>query len=97
MEFVRKRIVRTAVLLVFGFVFAQIAFADETDRPMGYHSVGTDTYADMTPVLDGECYALVWARDGKDFAGFRADGSLIDAANNGIVHIRALAKIAKPP
>ena len=96
-EFVRNRIARAAVLLIFGFVFAQIGFADATDRPMGYHSTGTDFYADNTPVIDGECYALVWTRDGNDFAGFRADGSLIDANNNAIVHIRALAKDGKCP
>lgn len=93
----RNRIVRAAVVLTFGFVFAQVGFADETDRPMGYHSTGIDTYADNTPVIDGECYALVWTRDGNEFAGFRADGSLIDAENNGVVHIRALARDGKCP
>ena len=73
------------------------AFADETDVPMGYHSIGIDTYADNTQVIDGECYALVWMREGFDFVGFRADGSLIDAENNDIVHIRALAKDGKCP
>lgn len=96
-EFVRNRIAKAAVLLVFGFAFAQVSLADATDRPMGYHSVGIDTYADMTPVIDGECYALVWTRSGNDFAGFRADGSLIDAENNDIVHIRSLAKDGKCP
>ncbi len=36
-----------------------------------------DTYADGTPVQDGEVYALVWTKTGV-FAGFNADGTLAD-------------------
>lgn len=62
------------------------AFADYTDMPLGYHSTGIDTYGDgVTPVLDGECYALVWMASGYDFAGFKYDGSLVDPVNNEIV------------
>jgi len=48
-----------------------------------FSSMG-DTYADGTPVLNGEVYALVWTKTGA-FAGFNADGSLVDAANNAVV------------
>jgi len=43
-----------------------------------------DTYADGTPVLNGEVYALVWTATGA-FAGFNADGTLKDPANNAVV------------
>lgn len=76
----------------------EIAVASPKDMPLGFHSVGIDTYSDgVTPVIDGECYALVWTRDGFDFAGFLANGSLIDAKNNDIVHVRSLAKDGKCP
>ena len=44
-----------------------------------------DTYADGTPVQDGEAYALVWVKSGASFAGFNADGTLRDAASNDVV------------
>ena len=44
-----------------------------------------DTYADGTAVQDGEAYALVWVRSNASFAGFSADGSLMDSANNDVV------------
>ena len=43
-----------------------------------------DTYADGSAVLDGEIYALVWTKTGA-FAGFNADGTLKDAANNAVM------------
>lgn len=67
-------------------VISIVAFADYTDFPLGYHSTGVDTYGDgVTPVLDGECYVLVWMASGYDFAGFKYDGSLVDPVNNEIV------------
>jgi len=43
-----------------------------------------DTYADGSAVQDGEVYALVWVKSGASFAGFKADGTLVDAANNSL-------------
>lgn len=43
-----------------------------------------DTYADGSAVQDGEVYALVWVKSAATFAGFKADGSLVDAANNSL-------------
>lgn len=72
----------TSVMMLIGLV----ACADYADMPFGYHSVGVDTYGDgVTPVLDGECYALVWIASNNDFAGFKYDGSLVDDVNNDIV------------
>ena len=50
-----------------------------------FSSEGPDKYADGTPVMDGEVYALVWAKTGSAFAGFNADGTLVDATNNKLV------------
>lgn len=72
----------TSVMMLIGLV----ACADYADMPFGYHSVGVDTYGDgVTPVLDGECYALVWIASECEFAGFKYDGSLVDPINNDIV------------
>ena len=35
---------------------------------------GTETYADGSALADGECYALVWSKDGE-FDGINADGT----------------------
>lgn len=43
-----------------------------------------DTYADGTPVQDGEVYALVWTANGT-FAGFNADGTLVDKAGSDVM------------
>lgn len=80
-------------------VLWQTTFADVEDGlKFGYHSVGIDTYADRkTPVRDGECYALVWIRDGFDFKGFKVDGSLVDGVNNAIAHVAPLASEGRCP
>lgn len=76
-----KRIISIIVMAL-----SMVALGDYADLPLGYHSAGVDTYGDgVTPVLDGECYALVWMASGCDFAGFRYDGSLVDPVNNEIV------------
>lgn len=55
------------------------AWADKV--VLEFRSVGPDKYADGTTVMDGEYYALVWVKDGATFAGYKADGTLVDAAN----------------
>lgn len=61
------------------------------DLPYGYRSLGIDTYASGEPVRDGECYALVWVRNGFEFSGYNRDGALVDAVNNAEVFVRAIA------
>ena len=56
-------------------LLAQSACAGLDDKVLVFSSSGTDRYADGTPVLDGECYALVWSPAGQAFAGFNADGT----------------------
>ena len=56
-----------------------------------FSSTGPDKYADGTPVLDGEVYALVWTKTGTTFAGFNADGTVVDAENSKLVSAAPIA------
>ena len=56
-----------------------------------FASTGPDKYADGTPVLDGEVYALVWTKAGATFAGFNAKGKVVDAENSKLVSAAAVA------
>ena len=44
-----------------------------------FYSVGPDTYADGTPVSEGETYCLIRSLDGNAFRGFYTDGTPISA------------------
>ena len=60
--------------------------AGQDNLLMKFSTVGTDTYADgTTMVSDGEFYALVWVKTGATFAGFNADGTVVDAENNALI------------
>ena len=56
-----------------------------------FSSTGPDKYADGTPGLDGEVYALVWTKTGTTFAGFNADGTVVDAENSKLVSAAPIA------
>jgi len=60
-------------------------------------TVGPDRYADGQTVLDGECYALVWRASGRDFAGFRADGSVVEPDYARVLCLAPLASGGKCP
>ncbi|MBQ4198785.1 MAG: hypothetical protein II649_02765, partial [Kiritimatiellae bacterium] len=60
---------------VAGFAFA--ATAGINDSLLGFSTVGPDKYADGKTVMDGECYALVWTKDGATFGGIDASGKAI--------------------
>lgn len=66
--------------------------AAQNDPLLFFSTPGVDTYADGTKVKDGECYALVWTKSGKEFAGFQADGTAIDPTNNVVITINPLAE-----
>ena len=51
---------------------------------------GAETYADGSALADGECYALVWAKDGE-FDGINADGTA-KGANEEVLYIGTIAK-----
>lgn len=56
-----------------------------------FSSTGPDKYADGTPVLDGEVYALVWTESGCEFAGFNANGTLVNPVTSKLVSAAAIA------
>ena len=54
---------------------AGVAFGAANDAMIEFSTKGPDTYADGSPVLDGECYALVWMKNGAEGLTIAADGS----------------------
>ena len=66
--------------------FALAAMAGQDNLLMKFSTPGPDTYADgVTQVADGEFYALVWVKTGAAFAGFNADGTVVDAENSALI------------
>ena len=55
-----------------------------------FSSVGPDTYADGTPVLDGEVYALTFTTN-ESFGGFNANGTPIVKGDR-VIGLSAIAK-----
>ena len=60
-------------------------------------SSGVDCYADGVRAVDGEYYALVAIAPRVQFAGFAADGSLVDGENARVLFRRPLAKDGRCP
>ena len=67
-----KQMMLAGLVLVAGLAFAD--GADDTLITFSTNGAEPDRYADGQIVLDGECYALVWSKDGV-FDGLKADGS----------------------
>lgn len=83
--------------LVAGLVglLAAASFAGKDNVVVTFFTTGPDQYADGTPVVDGETYALVFTPNGSTFQGFNADGS---AVGDSIVALKApVAKGGKCP
>lgn len=70
---------------------AVASFAAMNDALLTFSTPGPDKYADGSTVIDGECYALVWTPNGATFAGFKADGTTVSAADK-LVLLAPLAK-----
>ena len=70
-------------------VFAASAAID--DALLSFSTVGPDKYADGTTVLDGECYALVWTKNGATFGGIAADGTAVSETDK----VMLVAPVAK--
>ena len=68
---------RLLILAIFSVVVPLAALAAANDLVLSFSTQGSDRYADGTAVLDGECYALVWTKDGGAFGGFAANGALL--------------------
>ncbi len=79
---------------VAGLAFAATAAID--DALLAFSTVGPDKYADGTTVLDGECYALVWTKNGATFGGIAADGTAV-AETDKIVLLAPIAKDGRCP
>jgi hypothetical protein len=90
LAFFRKKKMRIKTIFLF-FSLCAAAFANSVDDArISFSTKGPDCYADGSVVMDGECYALVWSRDGN-FDGFAADGECVDPADR-IVLIAPIAK-----
>ena len=49
------------------------AYVPTTVKRLCFSTVGSDCYADGSPVLPGECYALVWQKSNTSFPGLPMD------------------------
>lgn len=78
--------------LMLGLMFGLLSMESYGDLIVKFSSCGIDRYADGTAVRDGECYALVWMREGTDFKGFQLDASLVDPTNNAMLIAAPVAK-----
>ena len=55
------------ILFVFGAFALAFAATAELDTLITFSTKGPDTYLDGKTVMDGECYALVWTKNGAEF------------------------------
>lgn len=60
--------------------------AGAEDTLLTFGTTGPDCYSDGSTVLDGECYALVWTKEGSSFGGFNSDGSLVLSTDKAVVY-----------
>lgn len=83
--------------LVAGLVglLAAASFAGKDNVVVTFYTQGTDTYADKTPVRDGETYALVYTPNGETFQGIKADGTAVEPSK--VVLKAPVAKDGKCP
>lgn len=65
---------KKSIALVLVGLGAGALFAGMNNVVIQFSTVGPDTYADGTTVMDGECYALVWTPTGSEFQGINAEG-----------------------
>ena len=79
---------------VAGLAFAATAAID--DALLSFSTVGPDKYSDGTTVLDGECYALVWTKNGATFGGIAADGTAVSETDE-IVLVAPVAQGGRCP
>lgn len=87
---------KSMIAILAGLVSAATFAASPNDVVLAFSTPGPDTYKDGTTVVDGECYAVVWTRDGATFAGIDANGKAI-GEDNKVVLKAALAKDGKCP
>ena len=73
------------VMLMVAMMASLFLHAGSDDVLLAFSTKGPDRYADGTPVLEGEVYAVVWTRTGFDFAGVDMNGRVVDAENNAVI------------
>ena len=83
-----KQLLFAGLVMVAGLAFAD--GADDTLITFSTNGAEPDRYADGEVVMDGECYALVWSKDGV-FEGMQADGTPVDADDK-VVLVAAVAE-----
>lgn len=71
-------------------------FAASNDALLTFSTPGVDRYADGTIVKDGECYALVWTKDGTTFGGLTAECKPVSETDK-LVLVAPLAKTGRCP
>jgi len=86
---------KKTIAFLFTGLLAAASFAGMNNVVVTFSSQGPDKYADGTPVIDGECYALVWTPDGAEFAGIAGDGKAISPSKVAIA--APVAKNGKCP
>ena len=82
-------------LVAFGLIAETFSALTPDDRYFYFSTQGKDCYADGTPLLDGECYAVVWRSESlkNTTSGlFDADGNAVDPDNCQILAILSAAK-----
>ena len=85
---------KKALLSMVAAMAAVVAFGAQNDLLISFSTKGPDTYADGTPVMDKECYALVWTPKGVE-GTIAADGSASDGAE--IVLVAPIARGGRCP
>ena len=86
------KILARITVALFVVSFSLTGYAASDDALMAFSTRGPDHYADGTPVQEGEMYALVWAKNGCEFAGLDMNCEAIDSENNALVVAMPLAK-----
>ena len=78
-------LVRCKALVAAGVVLLALVAQAADDTLLAFSTKGPDRYADGTPVLEGEVYAVVWMRAGAEFAGFDMNGLAVNTNDNAVV------------
>jgi len=79
--------------LLMAMMVAACACTSLADRTvLTWFTMGPDKYADGTLVKEGEFYALVFVKNGAEFAGFNADGTLVNAETSEVLAMGPWAK-----
>lgn len=89
--------VRGFVCAVAAVLLTGMALAGAGDLALVCSTRGGDVYSDGTPVVDGECYALVHTVEGATFRGFTADGRALDPSRSYVALAAGLAEGGRCP